>query len=504
MGIQREKGDLVINNQADLLSRKHADLVGNEQTDLASVSLLLAKVREHREQMERQGRLLTKNTHFPPVEPSVFPPLKSSVFAPLLPTVEGREEVMRDKEAPVRKPFQMDQQFVRKVLEFSSSSSIRSVSPDLRVKVVLPSCTDSSHRDSSNKETNAPHRRRKKKKDGKDTKDTDKDARLRYYVKKLLEMKHEDIENLSGMTTSSQTPDKTSSLRSGSSSSSRKQVRFREELQTVDSRAASETMDTVYRQLGGDEQDYRPQDLRPRDLRQQFSRPQDSRSSSYLSVSPADRPTFRSPSEQIHDEIEKQFRHHREKEGKQVQNGDKVEIQGQNRETEGIHGQNRKTEGIPSRFRETEGIQGQYRLARQRLQEKLSMVSEQVSGSTLQLSSGPVSSSLQLSSGPVSSSLQLSSGQISSSCSPYSPDLVTRVLVDRLVTSQQVDTITTSHKVDNVTSHKVDKVTSQMVDTVTRQQIETFNFSQSMASMASSSSNTVSHIDLSADSWLGM
>merc|ERR1712059_22696 len=194
----------------------------------------------------------------------------------------------------------------------------------------------------------------------------------------------------------------------------------------------------------------------------------DSRSSSYLSVSPADRPTFRSPSEQIHDEIEKQFRHHREKEGKQVQNGDKVEIQGQNRETEGIHGQNRKTEGIPSRFRETEGIQGQYRLARQRLQEKLSMGSEQVSGSTLQLSSGPVSSSLQLSSGPVSSSLQLSSGQISSSCSPYSPDLVTRV----------------------------------MVDTVTRQQIETFNFSQSMASMASSSSNTVSHIDLSADSWL--
>ena len=189
------------------------DSMGREESDggtsLDSVTRMVARVRQQRELLERrQGAARPPQEHL------------------FLSTVEGG----RSKQPPSGPQYKLNTDFIKKVLDFSRSSentcssSSTTPGPDVvRVNVVLDS---SSPRSPSPSPISKPAERRAGPQQRRPEPQhlqqpplhLEKQAKLRYYVEKLLQMKHEDIEAL--------TP---STINSASSSGSRKQVRFREE-----------------------------------------------------------------------------------------------------------------------------------------------------------------------------------------------------------------------------------------------------------------------------------
>ena len=165
---------------------------------LASVTDLVSRIRQQREAMEQEARSRRTASSL-------------AVFPPVLGMGEGRG----GKEAGPgqAKSYMLNKEFIQKVLDFSRSTDNNSTStnsssrPEVRVHVVEqspPSPPPALYAPTAPSPILKP---------------SEKETKLRYYVKKLLKMKHEDIEDLSSASTLTK-----DSLPSGSSSGSRKQV----------------------------------------------------------------------------------------------------------------------------------------------------------------------------------------------------------------------------------------------------------------------------------------
>merc|ERR1719154_88041 len=94
-------------------------------------------------------------------------------------TVEGRPGGKASMNLETSKPYKIDQQFVKRILEFSSSSpfSLSSTSPSPPPAKASPPPAKATLPPPPPPTTNQP--------------------KLRYYIEKLLQLKHEDVQNLS-------------------------------------------------------------------------------------------------------------------------------------------------------------------------------------------------------------------------------------------------------------------------------------------------------------------
>jgi hypothetical protein len=164
---------------------------------LGSVASLVARIRRQREALDRRAGL--DSSPEGPGQPA------SAFFS----TVAGAA-VAGNMAAPQQ--YKINKDFVKKVLEFSRSSSDQTASstvsgpPEVRIKVVIPDVSSSLPAPSP---PSAP-------------KQPEQQAKLRYYIEKLLQLRHEDVQNLSSPALTASRPS------SSSSSSARKQVRFQE------------------------------------------------------------------------------------------------------------------------------------------------------------------------------------------------------------------------------------------------------------------------------------
>ena len=167
------------------------------EKDLTSVKELMARVK-------MQGKVLEKaETHFM--------------------TVEGRPGGQASKHPVTAKPYKIDQQFVKRILEFSSSSFLSSSSlssPNSSKATKQPSKVTTSHpaslppHKSHPKQKSSTHLPKASHPPPKAPKPPKKASlpsshppqpHLRYYIEKLLSLRQEDVQNLS---VSSSTPDR--------------------------------------------------------------------------------------------------------------------------------------------------------------------------------------------------------------------------------------------------------------------------------------------------------
>jgi len=433
-----------------------------QSDSIDSVSQLILRMRSQREALENKNYLIAKGSQEKNIDSTLFSPLKPQTL----------EDTFQGGHLNSSKPFQLDQQFIRKVLDFSKESSLSPIRTNVKVKVnVLTSSTSSS----SNPSITELRKRKKKRKPPKtaatskddiDTKkdvqeaipsksDCDKDKKLKYYIEKLLDMKHEDIANLSDITqqatlqhhpsTMNRHPEvseilppsrlvtpsveeRSSSLRSSSSSTSRKQVRFRDS-DLHEERLPSDTMDTEYR-----------------DLRQGSSRNLNFRSFQQPEVRDLQRSLFRADeSDSVYQSLPSSAR----------------DIGDDNIETQRLH--------VKSNSREISDIQELYNAQRQRIQEKIRSVAKDFSGSS-SLASGPLSS-------------------LSSSNSTPLDSIQSMTMQERIVRRNSA-----------IGDESVEVQRVRVTTKADFSETETFNFSQSQ-SCNSSGSQTISYIDLSDDSW---
>jgi len=193
-----------------------ADVVENPHS-IDSVAALVSRIKCQRELLEKQAQLK---------------PQMCGAGHPLLPTIK------RDGHQPLPLPqqYKMNTDFVKKVLDFSRSSTLATSSStsetEVRVNIRLPASSSTLSEPSpilkpQQINPNGPadikskpneKRLKKKKQSQKQNQDdsqlleSEKQMKLRYYVEKLLKMKHEEVENLS----------------TAESNDSKKQVRFHE------------------------------------------------------------------------------------------------------------------------------------------------------------------------------------------------------------------------------------------------------------------------------------
>ena len=176
-----------------------ADVVENPHS-IDSVAALVSRIKCQRELLEKQAQL----------KPQMCGP-----GHPLLPTIK------RGGHQPMPQQYKMNTDFVKKVLDFSRSSTLATSSStsetEVRVNIRLPASSSTLSEPSpilkpQQINPNGPadikskpneKRLKKKKQSQKQNQDdsqlleSEKQMKLRYYVEKLLKMKHEEVENLS-------------------------------------------------------------------------------------------------------------------------------------------------------------------------------------------------------------------------------------------------------------------------------------------------------------------
>ena len=179
----------------------NAGLVKEEKApSLDSVAALVSRIKRQREALESQ-------------EKPVAPPAGQV----LLPTIKRGSQ-------PVPQQYKLNTDFIKKVLEFSRSSDLASSSSgsvseaQVRVNIVLPGSSSSTFSEPSpilkpqqmnrvipskaNPRSNDRHSKKKPpQKQLEGDAEAEKQKKLRFYIEKLLKMKHEEIENLSSSST---------------------------------------------------------------------------------------------------------------------------------------------------------------------------------------------------------------------------------------------------------------------------------------------------------------
>jgi len=176
---------------------------------LDSVSALVSRIKRQREALESQEKKVAQPGQ------AFLPTIKSGV------------------QQPVPQQYKLNTDFIKKVLEFSRSSDLASSSSaseaQVRVNVVLPASSSTLSEPSpilkpqqinsglrpaktNPRSSEKRHKKKQPQKQFEDDAEAEKQKKLRYYIEKLLQMKHEEVENLS----------------SASTNDSRKQVRFHE------------------------------------------------------------------------------------------------------------------------------------------------------------------------------------------------------------------------------------------------------------------------------------
>ena len=179
----------------------NAGLVKEEKApSLDSVAALVSRIKRQREALESQ-------------EKPVAPPAGQV----LLPTIKRGSQ-------PVPQQYKLNTDFIKKVLEFSRSSDLASSSSgsvseaQVRVNIVLPGSSSSTFSEPSpilkpqqmnrvipskaNPRSNDRHSKKKPpQKQLEGDAEAEKQKKLRFYIEKLLKMKHEEVENLSSSST---------------------------------------------------------------------------------------------------------------------------------------------------------------------------------------------------------------------------------------------------------------------------------------------------------------
>ena len=179
----------------------NAGLVREEKApSLDSVAALVSRIKRQREALESQ-------------EKPVAPPAGQV----LLPTIKRGSQ-------PVPQQYKLNTDFIKKVLEFSRSSDLASSSSgsvseaQVRVNIVLPGSSSSTFSEPSpilkpqqmnrvipskaNPRSNDRHSKKKPpQKQLEGDAEAEKQKKLRFYIEKLLKMKHEEVENLSSSST---------------------------------------------------------------------------------------------------------------------------------------------------------------------------------------------------------------------------------------------------------------------------------------------------------------
>ena len=177
-----------------------ADVVENPHS-IDSVAALVSRIKRQRELLEKQAQL----------KPQIC-----GSGHPLLPTIK------RDGHQPLPQQYKMNTDFVKKVLDFSRSSTLETPSStsetEVRVNIRLPASSSTLSEPSPilkpqqinptgpadiKSKPNEKRLKKKKQQSQKQNQDdsqlleSEKQMKLRYYVEKLLKMKHEEVENLS-------------------------------------------------------------------------------------------------------------------------------------------------------------------------------------------------------------------------------------------------------------------------------------------------------------------
>ena len=169
-----------------------------EAPSLDSVSALVSRIKRQREALESQEKKVAQPGQ------AFLPTIKSGV------------------QQPVPQQYKLNTDFIKKVLEFSRSSDLASSSSaseaQVRINVVLPASSstlsepspilkpqqiNSGLRQAKTNPRSSEKRSKKKQpqKQFEDDAEAEKQKKLRYYIEKLLQMKHEEVENLSSAST---------------------------------------------------------------------------------------------------------------------------------------------------------------------------------------------------------------------------------------------------------------------------------------------------------------
>ena len=187
-------------------SRREKEAGNGEEKapSLDSVAALVSRIKHQREALESQEKKATQQPG-----QAFLPTIKSGV------------------QEPVPQQYKLNTDFIKKVLEFSRSSDLASSSStseaQVRVNVVLPASSSSTISEpspvlkpqqmnrgihpsktnpkSSEKRSKKKQPQKQQQKQFEDDAEVEKQKKLRYYIEKLLQMKHEEVENLSTAST---------------------------------------------------------------------------------------------------------------------------------------------------------------------------------------------------------------------------------------------------------------------------------------------------------------
>ena len=183
-----------------IVSSRREKEAGKEEKapSLDSVAALVSRIKQQREALEKQEKKVSQPSQ------AFLPTIKSGV------------------QQPVPQQYKLNTDFIKKVLEFSRSSDLASSSSSseahIKVNVVLPASSstlsepspilkpqqiNSGLRPAKTNPRSSEKRSKKKlsQKQFEDDAEAEKQKKLRYYIEKLLQMKHEEVENLSSAST---------------------------------------------------------------------------------------------------------------------------------------------------------------------------------------------------------------------------------------------------------------------------------------------------------------